>query len=121
MRRPLTCGPQSGREGAEGPVALSQGPVAGGGDGGREGGGGRGRHGGQQGALLVAMDQLGREAGVARQQQVQEGGVAVVTHAVRGEGALVRAQALADHPALDVRVEAVLQEDLREGRRQRRR
>ena len=53
------------------------------------------------------------KAGVAGRQEVEEGRVAVPSNTVRGQGALVRTQTLADNPALHPWVETILEEHLR--------
>lgn len=63
-------------------------------------------------ALLVLLQVLKSEAGVAGGQQIQKGCVAIPVDAVGGEGSLVRAQALTDYPALHSWVKAIFKEHL---------
>lgn len=70
----------------------------------------------KKGTLLVLLENLLSQACMAGWKQVQEGSVTILMDSIGGEGALVRAQTLADHPALHPRVKAVLQKHLARGR-----
>lgn len=70
----------------------------------------------KKGTLLVFLENLLSQVCMAGWKQVQEGGVTILMNSIGGEGALVHAQTLADHPALHPRVKAILQKHLAWGR-----